>query len=242
MKNLLITQTSLGGFVSPQAVTEVLALRGREEECGRLGLWPGALCGTGSDPWRQRPSPHERAINQLSRAGAACLGCFLWKMGQVLYKQDGPKHHLYLSHTSFPTCECPLWWWLPGQLGGRGTMVQIYSLNSKGLKPLGHVSGSCPREPTWVTQLKLNILTLQFPGGLCFSQEDFGIVRIIIEIPSEPPESLQRQAGATNVLFSDCGCWLVNPQRAFMGNGEERDTGMPFVWGFTWKHVAVWPF
>lgn len=77
MKNLLITQTSLGGFVRPQAVTEVLALRGRKEECGRLGLWMGDLCGTGSDPWRQRPSPHERAINQWSRAGAACLECSL---------------------------------------------------------------------------------------------------------------------------------------------------------------------
>lgn len=77
MKNLLITQTSLGGFVRPQAVTEVLVLRAREEECGRLGLWMGALCGTGSDPRRQRPSPGERAINQWSRAGAVCLGCSL---------------------------------------------------------------------------------------------------------------------------------------------------------------------
>lgn len=81
-----------------------------------------------------------------------------------------------------------------------------YSPDSQGLTPLGQVSGSCPREPTRVTQLKLNILTLQVPGGLCFSQEDFGIVRIKTEIPSEPLESLQRQAGATKVLFSDCGC------------------------------------
>lgn len=38
MKNLVITQTSLGGFVKPQAVAEVLGLRGREREGGRVGL------------------------------------------------------------------------------------------------------------------------------------------------------------------------------------------------------------
>lgn len=39
MKKFLITQTSLGGFVRPQAEAEVLGLRGRQGECGRLGLW-----------------------------------------------------------------------------------------------------------------------------------------------------------------------------------------------------------
>lgn len=38
MKNLLITQTSLGGFVRLQAVAKVLALSGGEGEGGRLGL------------------------------------------------------------------------------------------------------------------------------------------------------------------------------------------------------------
>lgn len=38
MKNLLITQTSLGGFVRLQAVAEALALSGGEGEGGRLGL------------------------------------------------------------------------------------------------------------------------------------------------------------------------------------------------------------
>lgn len=53
----LITQTSLGGFVGPQAVTEVLVLRAREEECGSTGLWMGALCGTGSDPQGAEAQP-----------------------------------------------------------------------------------------------------------------------------------------------------------------------------------------
>lgn len=45
MKKLLITQTSLGGFVRPQAEAEVLGLRGRKGECGRLGFCgPGAPC------------------------------------------------------------------------------------------------------------------------------------------------------------------------------------------------------
>ena len=152
-------------------------------------------------------------------------------------------------------CEAAGCNWGPGIEGQEGRVWQAgfvdggpmwnrlkYSSDSQGLTPLGQVSGSCPREPTWVTQLKLNILTLQVPGGLCFSQEDFGIVRIKTEIPSEPLESLQRQAGATKVLFSDCGCWLVCPQRASVGSGEERDPGMPSVWGFTWRCLAVWPF
>lgn len=38
MKNLLITQTSLGGSVRLRAMTEVLVLKGRAGEGGRLGL------------------------------------------------------------------------------------------------------------------------------------------------------------------------------------------------------------
>lgn len=59
MKKFLITQTSLGGFVRPQAEAEVLGLRGRQGECGRLGLWARGplLYGAGSDPCRQRPAP-----------------------------------------------------------------------------------------------------------------------------------------------------------------------------------------
>lgn len=57
MKNLLITQTSLGGFVRPQAVTEVLVLRAREEECGRLGLWMGASVKQALTPRDRGPAP-----------------------------------------------------------------------------------------------------------------------------------------------------------------------------------------
>lgn len=60
------------------------------------------------------------------------------------------------------------------------------------------------------------------PGG-----ERFGIFRIISEVPSERPEPLQSQARAAGVLWlpmSDCGFFLVCPQRVSAGNGVERDT------------------
>lgn len=55
-----------GRFVRPQAGTEVLGLRGREGEGGRLGLWAGLQGapmwhGAVSDPCGQSPRPGERA-------------------------------------------------------------------------------------------------------------------------------------------------------------------------------------
>lgn len=61
MKNLLITQTSLGGFVRPPAVAEVLALRGRAGEGGRLGLRARGSVSHGADanPCGQSHCPYK---------------------------------------------------------------------------------------------------------------------------------------------------------------------------------------
>lgn len=60
MKNLLITQTSLGGFVGPQAVAEFLVPRGRVAGCV---CGPGAPCQMEQalTPVDRAPAPHKKS-------------------------------------------------------------------------------------------------------------------------------------------------------------------------------------
>lgn len=78
MKNLLITQTSLGGFVRPQAITEVL--RGRVAESGRLGLWSRGFMShrADSDPCGQNPSPSHPS--RWPRLELGAWGCISYQM------------------------------------------------------------------------------------------------------------------------------------------------------------------
>ena len=73
MKNILITPTSLGGFVGPQAEAEVLVLRGKAGEGGRLGLWARGPCHMKQalTPVDRAPGPHKET--QASSPGLSWL-------------------------------------------------------------------------------------------------------------------------------------------------------------------------
>lgn len=82
-----------------QAVAEVLVLRGREEEGGRLGLWARCSMSHGvSDHRRQSPSPLGK--RQWSTSGAVCLGRIICKMGNGL--QAGLDSGLRTAELSLP--------------------------------------------------------------------------------------------------------------------------------------------
>lgn len=115
MKNLVITQMSLGGFVRPQAVAEVLVLRGREGEGGRLALWArgSVLCGVGLGPCRQSPCPRRKSHKPLvqgwsliCKVGTGSRQGWTQDWGLIsfscLTEQAGPKHHCFLSEPQFP--------------------------------------------------------------------------------------------------------------------------------------------
>lgn len=70
---------------------------------------------------------------------------------------------------------------------------------------LGPVGGSLSISPTSQMQLKRNHINSAIGRGLCFSQKGFRIFGNTSEVPSEPHEPLQSQAGATHVLCSDFG-------------------------------------
>lgn len=89
MKNLLITQTPLGGFVRPQAIAEVLVLRGRVAESGRLGLWSRGFMPhrADSDPCGESPRPPHPS--QWPRPELGAWECISYQMENELQTKLG---------------------------------------------------------------------------------------------------------------------------------------------------------